>query len=98
MNFRSLFLFLASLGGFVGVMPAAPDYSPMKILQTEPVIYPQETSQIGLTSGEVSIAISIDENGKLTDYLVTAYSHPKFAERAVDALKRWKYEPARLAG
>jgi TonB family protein len=97
MNFRSLLMFVALLGGF-GQMPAAPDYSPMKIVQTVPVVFPQEVTQLGMTSGEVGVAISVDETGKLTDYLVTAYSHPKFADRAVDALKRWKYEPARIAG
>jgi len=79
-------------------MLAAPDYSPMKIVQTVPVVFPQEVTELGMTSGEVGVAISVDEKGKLIDYLVTAYSHPKFAERAVDALKRWKYEPARIAG
>jgi TonB family protein len=98
MNFRSLIILVASLGGLAGLMSAAPDYSPMKIVQTVPVVYPQETSQLGITSGEVGVAISVDETGKLTDYLVIAYSHPKFADRAVDALKRWKYEPARIAG
>lgn len=70
----------------------------MRINQTVPVVFPSELGQLGITSGDVGVAISIDETGKLTDCLVTAYSHPKFADRAVEALKRWKYEPARLNG
>lgn len=97
MTFRCLLLFIVSLGCFVGIAPAAQDYSPMKINQTVGVMYPTEVSQLGITSGDVAIVISIDETGKLTDYLITAYSHPKFADRAVEALKRWKFEPARLA-
>lgn len=98
MNFRSLLIFLSSLTCFVGVMPAALDYSPMKIIQTVPVAFPMEVSQLGITSGDVGVAISIDQTGKLTDYLVTAYSHRKFADRAVDALKRWRFEPAIING
>jgi len=98
MNLRCLLLFLGSLCCFLGYAPAAQEYSPMKINQTVPVMYPMEVSQLGITAGDVGVAISVDETGKLTDCLVTAYSHPKFADRAVEALKRWKFEPARLEG
>lgn len=98
MNFRCLLLFFGSLCCFISFVPAAEDYTPMKINQTVPVAFPTEVNQLGISSGDVGVAIAIDETGKLTDYLVTAYSHRKFADRAVDALKRWKYEPARLNG
>jgi TonB family protein len=48
----------------------------MKVVQTEPVIYPRRALDVGITSGEVHISVQIDETGKLTDHLVTAYSHP----------------------
>ena len=70
----------------------------MKIIQTESVVYPTETTELGITSGQVTVAIQIDETGKLVDHLVIAYTHPKFAERAVSALEKWKYEPAYLDG
>lgn len=73
-------------------------YLPMKIIQTEPVVYPAEAIQLGIISGQVTVAIQIDESGRLTDHLVVGYTHPKFAERAVAALKKWKYEPAFIEG
>jgi TonB family protein len=34
----------------------------------------------------------------MTDYLVTAYSDPLFAESALAAVKKWKFEPAQIHG
>lgn len=77
---------------------ATPDYKPMKVVQTEPVVFPRQLTDLGVTTGEVHVAVQIDENGKLTDHLVTGYTHPKFAESAVDALNRWRFEPAIVNG
>lgn len=49
-------------------------------------------------SGEVRAAISVDQDGKLTDFLITAYTQPDFAAAATAAIKRWHYEPARANG
>lgn len=70
----------------------------MKLIQTERVIYPNEALQLGITTGEVHVSLQVDEAGKLTDVLVTAYTHPILAESAVQALKKWRYEPAWLGG
>ena len=53
---------------------------------------------IGIKSGAASIAVAIDDTGKMTDYVVTAYSHPGFADSALAALKKWRFEPARVHG
>jgi TonB family protein len=101
MKFRHPLVFAIGLifvaPGFAA--PATPtDYTPMKVIQTEPVIYPRRALDMGITSGEVHISVQIDEAGKLTDHLVTAYSHPLLAESAVQALKKWRYEPAWVRG
>jgi TonB family protein len=75
-----------------------PEYVPMKIIQTEPVIFPHTARDLGITSGEAQVAVQIDESGKLTDYLVTAYTYPAFADAAVVALKEWEFKPAYLRG
>jgi len=84
-------------------LPAAaqmgsPDYVPLKINQTVDPAYPQGLVDVGITSGFASVAVSIDETGKLSDYLVIAYSHPRFAENAVGALTKWTFEPAQVHG
>ncbi len=70
----------------------------MKIIQTVPTVYPRDVNYLGITEGHARVAVQIDDQGKLTDYLVTAYSHPRFADAAVAAIKKWRYEPAIING
>lgn len=100
MNFRPI-AFAAALvlaGAGRAAESPVPNYTPLRIIQTEPASFPRNISNLGLTSGEAWVSIQLDETGKLTDYVVTSYTHPRFAESAVDALKRWRYEPAVLKG
>jgi TonB family protein len=96
------FLLIAAVGvgaAVANAQPGAPlDYKPMKVIQTVQPIYPREAAQLGLTNGEAHVSIQVDATGKLTDYLVTAYSYPAFAERSVSAIKQWDYEPAYIDG
>jgi TonB family protein len=76
----------------------APDYEPMRADQRDLPAFPQKVLSQGLKSGQVRIAVQIDADGKLTDYLVTAYSHPAFVDGAVASVRKWRYEPARIHG
>ena len=75
-----------------------PDYVPMKIVQTDAAIFPSAAREIGLTEGEAHVMISVDQTGRLTDALLSAYSHPAFGEAALSIVKRWHYEPAYVHG
>ncbi len=77
---------------------AIPDYAPMRFFQTESPVFPQEAIVQGFRQGVVHVAVQIDADGILTDYLVTTYTHPAFAKSAVAALKKWRFEPARIHG
>jgi TonB family protein len=83
---------------FTPQLVPASDYVPMKFIQTVAPVFPQKVLALGLKSGEATVAIQIDTDGALTDFLVTTYSHPAFAEVAVAALRKWRYEPARIHG
>jgi TonB family protein len=100
MKTRSILaLFAVALGAATTrAQPSIPEYVPVKINQTEDATYPSSAVSAGVKSGAASIAISVDDQGKLTDTLVTAYSHPAFAERALSALSKWTFEPARIHG
>lgn len=74
------------------------DYTPVKFNQTEDPVFPRSLVTAGIKSGAASVAVAVDENGRMTDYLVTAYSHPAFAESALAALKKWTFEPMRIHG
>jgi TonB family protein len=74
------------------------DYVPVGMEQTEEAIFPPRLVTLGVKSGAASVAIAVDDRGQLTDYLVTAYTDPAFADSAVAALKKWKFEPAMIRG
>jgi TonB family protein len=79
-------------------MTGVPDYVPVKIHQTVEAVYPSSLVNLGVKSGSASVAIAVDAAGRLTDYLVTAYTHPAFADSAVTALKKWTFEAALIHG
>ncbi|HTO04256.1 MAG TPA: TonB family protein, partial [Opitutus sp.] len=66
--------------------------------QTFDANYPPALLMEGISSGEVWVMITVDETGKLTDILVTRYTHPGFVREAVRGLRSWEYVPARLNG
>jgi TonB family protein len=73
-------------------------YERLKIEQTWQPSFPHEAMVVGFASGEAHVVIAVDAAGTLTDWLVTGYTHRAFADEAVRAVKKWKYEPARLHG
>jgi TonB family protein len=77
---------------------ATQDYAPMRFFQTESPVFPEEALAQGYRSGVVQVAVQVDASGVLTDYLVTTYTHPAFARNAVAAVKKWRFEPARIHG
>jgi hypothetical protein len=74
------------------------DYVPLRFLQSAPPLYPSGLIAAGIREGEAIVAIQVDRTGGLVDCLAVAYSDPKFAERAVGAVRHWTFEPARLRG
>ena len=69
-----------------------------KIIQTVDPVYPESLVASYRHGGEVTVLVSINENGRLADWLPTHYTDPLFAEAAVAALQQWKFEPARDRG
>jgi TonB family protein len=94
---------------FLGILPAAAATNPfaphaadadlgIAIDQVGVLAFPSIMIQSGVYSGEVHAAISVDQDGKLTDFLLVRYTEEAFAEAARAAIKRWKYEPALVHG
>ncbi len=83
---------------FAQAPSAVPEWQSMKIMETVDPIFPIALQQLSVTKGEARVVINVDPDGKLSDWLVVGYTMPEFADAAVRALKRWKYEPARLRG
>ena len=100
---KSFFILFLALGLVASAGQAQPltrssDRQGVKIFQTVTPVFPRELPEVGFFEGEARIAIAVDETGKLTDWLVIGYTHRRFAEESVDAIKQWKFEPARVGG
>ena len=52
----------------------------------------------GVTEGTVVIAIDLSATGEITDHLVLGTTHRALVAPCVDALKSWKFTPARYDG
>ncbi|MEO6004086.1 MAG: TonB family protein [Opitutus sp.] len=99
MNLRVVLFLVFTFGlALQGRSAIAEDYTPMKVIQTDAIVFPRRATELGIRTGEVHVSVEVDEKGKLSDILVTGYTHPLLAETAVQALKRWQYEPAWLHG
>ena len=76
-------LFVAVLSllavGSVSALERPGENAGMAMEQVGVLTYPSSMLYAGVHSGEVRIVISVDEQGKLTDYLVTGFTHQDFA-------------------
>jgi len=65
--------------------------------EVEPT-YPVREYRNGIVAGRARILLRIDPQGHLADALVVAYSQLGFAESALNAVKKWRFEPGRVGG
>jgi len=72
------------------------DLQPPKLVSSSPPVYPS-VARLENLQGVAVIDVLVDATGKVTDMMVISGS-PRLAQAAMDALRTWKYEPARLNG
>jgi TonB family protein len=88
--------FAVPMSAQTGAMAA--DHVSLEIVQTEVPSFPLMLNNSSVMNGDATVAIHVDQDGQLTDYLVTEYSHKEFADSAVAALKVWRFNPSRVNG
>lgn len=49
-------------------------------------------------NGVVSVVVVVDESGEVLASEVSKSTHEEFKEPALDAIRRWKFKPAKLDG
>jgi TonB family protein len=76
--------------------PMKDERRPLRIIQTTPIVYPNNLLLRGIVSGAARVAIAMDNTGTLTDVLVVGYTHEEFGQAAEDAVRAWSYEPIRI--
>ena len=73
----------------------AQDEAPRRIRNRVQPVYPELARKLKL-SGVAKVMLTIAPDGKVKDAKIVG-GHPVFAEAALNAVKKWKYEPAREA-
>lgn len=68
------------------------------IEQVGVLVYPPSMTADAVFSGEARAVISVDAEGKLSDWLIIGYTQRAFAEAAAAAVQRWRYDPAIING
>ncbi|MBI2511608.1 MAG: TonB family protein [Opitutae bacterium] len=87
---------------FAGSVADVPDVAtkfdtPPRPLKTKPPRYPQNMRAQGV-SGVVVVAMVIDDGGKVLVCEVAKSSNEAFSEPALEAVRTWTFEPAKVAG
>jgi protein TonB len=65
--------------------------------KTVPPVYPSALKHDGI-SGMVTMSILVDENGFVQNPVVKKSTRPEFEQPAIDAVSKWKFEPAKKDG
>ena len=81
-------------------LPASPpiggQVQPARLLKSVPPVYPP-FARSSHTAGDVTVDALIDANGNVTD-LKAVSGPPILRQAAMEAVRQWKYDPARLDG
>lgn len=72
------------------------DQAPKATVQVPPE-YPKELGRKKLR-GTVKIVFIVDKSGRVVNPIVQSSSHPAFANPALRAVRRWRFEPGKRGG
>lgn len=93
-------LFLLTLAATLGLVGAsiviAAQENPVPVRTVKPT-YPREMRAQGV-SGMVMVKCTIDEQGNVSEAAVAKSTNQAFDSFALEALKKWKFKPARQDG
>ncbi len=84
------------LAGAVHAQDSKFDEPPMPTKTVAPA-YPSDLKREGVT-GMVTMSITVDEKGNVANPVVKKSTRPEFEQPAIDAILKWKFEPAKKDG
>lgn len=97
MKAKTLIFMLAALA--LGSVPAMAEEgleAPVPVRMVPPK-FPSDMRREG-TGGVVTVKCTIDEKGNVTDPVVEKASNDAFIAPALEALRKWKFKPAKRGG
>jgi protein TonB len=97
MNPKATLILAIALAGIVCSAFAEGQMESPVPVRTVPPTYPYEMRREGV-SGLVNVNCMIDEKGDVQDPKVEKATNDKFIQPALDALKKWKFKPAKRDG
>jgi len=80
-----------------GAVRAVGDVKPPKLIKKVDPIYPEEARKEGI-SGVVILSVRSDEKGDIVAVKISKSAHELLSKAAVEAVKKWKYEPMLIKG
>jgi outer membrane biosynthesis protein TonB len=93
---RIAWALLAASALAIPASAASPGVRLPRVIQTVEPRFPDELARRAIYDGQTRIVLLIDAEGRLADWLLLGYSHPLLAREATEALRVWRFEPARL--
>jgi protein TonB len=90
-------LFVIALAGMPRPVFGAEGLEPPVPVRTVAPKFPEEMRRNG-SAGLVTVSCLIDEKGNVTEPKVVKSSNEAFSEPAIEALKKWKFKPAKRDG
>lgn len=90
-EFRVAFLFYPPMA------PVPTKQTPPRVVKQEPPVYPFAMRRSGI-KGEVLLAFVVDTKGNVVNPVVVRSNNPAFDDPAIEAVLKWKFEPATVDG
>jgi TonB family protein len=75
-----------------------PGFAPCKIVKQERAIFPPRLLQDGVARGEAHVVVEVGVDGKVTDALITLYTHRGFADEGLRVVQASRYAAAMADG
>lgn len=66
-------------------------------IKTQAPEVPYDIARLGI-EGEVIVLMRVDENGRVQTVQVEKATHPVYADSVVNAVRSWRFEPAKVDG
>ena len=91
-----LLTLIVAVIAWAGVSARAETEPPVPVRMVPPE-YPYELRRAGI-SGVVTLTVEIDETGAVQNCQVQKSTNQEFEQPALDAVRKWKFKPARRDG
>jgi TonB family protein len=99
---RGVFFLLAglvlSLAMSQAVLAADASDKKLTVIQTYSPCVRQPIGEVLPAYGQVRLLVSVDADGKFIDCMLLGYTNQRYADAAVEAVKKWEFKPAVYRG